>query len=100
MITPIGLQFSPRCKKSGKCCSNPTFGINPGELPKEGERTIKDAATELGSVIIRKVKKKVLQIKEESTPIIKGFVKRKIKGLMEKTSQKLKKGSEKIKLDE
>lgn len=99
MITPISLQFSPRGKQKSKCCSNPGFGINPGELPKEGEKSIKEAASELGSVVAREAKKKVDQVKEDAKPII-NEAKKQVKGLMERASKKLKEGSDKIKVDE
>lgn len=99
MITPIGLQFSPRAKKGSKCCSSPSFGINPGELSKEGEKTVTQAASELGSVLIREAKKRVKQVKEEAAPIIKE-AKKQVKGAMEKASQKLQEGAGKIKVDE
>lgn len=99
MIIPIGLQFSPRNKQGGKCCPKQSFGINPGELPKEGEKTIQEAASELGTVVAREAKKKVEQVKEESRPLI-IQAKKQIKTLLEKASKKLQEGAGKIKIDE
>lgn len=99
MITPVGIQFSPRNKQGDKCCPKQSFGINPGELSNEGEKTLKEAASELGTVVVREAKKKVEQVKEDSKPII-IQTKKHIKGLMELLSKKLQEGAGKIKIDE